>query len=156
MKRFFRLIAVLSLLLLNGCKGYRDVQVSNVEIESLRILSTSKINLGLGVELDNPSKSTFELVGLEGVVYKDDTPLANVFLLEDAVIPSKYVGEVEVKCTMELIDPLAVLAMGLNVKSWDLDKFNLKLKATIKKGAIRKTFKVDDIPLEMLVDNISL
>ena len=155
MKKIFGLFIIFTLLLW-GCSSYRSIVVEDLNISSFRLKSASKIDLGLKASVENPTKSTFELVDVEGVVNRDNMPFANISLLEDSVIPPFYEGEIPIKCRVDLIDPMAVLVMGLDIKSWNISDFNLNIKATVKKGAIKKSFKMNNIPLDKLVKKFKL
>lgn len=155
MKKFFGLFIIFTLLL-SSCSNYRSIEVEDLSVSSLKLKSASKIDLGLKAHVENPTRATFELVDVNGIVYKGDMPFANILLLENSVMPPFYEGDIPINCRVELIDPMAVLVMGLNIKSWNISDFKLDVKATVKKGAIKKSFKMNNIPLDKLVKKFKL
>lgn len=155
MRNYFIIMIALASLLC-GCKGYREIEVKDVNLERFRLVSASKINLDIDADVYNPTKAEFTVSDIQGVVYRDDVPFANIALLKEVAVPAFHNKGVLLKCQVELLDPMAVLVMGLNVKSWNMKEFRMKLKVTVKKGGMRKTFKVNDIPLDRLVKKIKL
>lgn len=153
MRKYIVIIFAL-ILVLSSCKGYREIEVGDVQLEKFKLESASKINLTIRVDIHNPTKAEFNLSNIEGVVYRDDIPFANLSLLENTIVPASFTGPVSVKCRIDLLDPMAVLVMGLNVKSWKLDEFTMKIKATVKKGMIKKSIKLNNIPLNKLAKKI--
>ena len=71
-------------------------------------------------------------------------------------MPPNFDGTILIKTRVNLLDPLSVLVMGLNINSWDNKEFKLKLKVTVKKGGLKKTFKLNNIPLEKVGKRIKL
>ena len=155
MKKYFVLV-VLSALLLSSCAGYKNIDLRDFSINKFKLVSTSKVYLDIDTEIDNPSKSSFSINDISGIVYKDDIPFAEVTLLEDVFVPAKFEGVITIKSQIKLLDPLAVLVMGLKIDTWDPKEFKMKLKVTVKKGIIKKTFKLNNIPLDKVVKKIKL
>ncbi len=155
MKKFFGLIVILTLLLCS-CSSYKSIIVEDLKISTFKLESTSKMRLGLKAHVENPTRATFELVDVSGVVYKGDMPFAEIVLLDNSVVSPYYDGEIPINCRIILTDPMAVLVMGLDIKSWNIGDFKLNLKVTVKKGAIKKSFKMNNISLEKLVKKFKL
>lgn len=153
MRNYFIIMITLAALLC-GCKGYREIEVKDVNLERFKLVSASKINLDIDADIYNPTKAEFTVSDIQGTVYRDDVPFANITLLKGAVVPAFHNEGILLKCQVELLDPMAILVMGLNVKSWNMKEFRMKLKVTVKKGGMRKTFKINDIPLDRLVKKI--
>ncbi|MEG1088922.1 MAG: hypothetical protein RSE02_05565 [Bacteroidales bacterium] len=154
--RKYLIIIVALVSILSGCKGYRDISIGNIELEKFKLTSASKVDVVIGVDVFNPTKANFTLINVDGVLFRNDVPFANLSLLKDVYIPTLHNGKALVNCRIELLDPMAVLVMGLNIKSWNMDEFRIKLKATVKKGAFKKSFKINNIPLDKVIKKIKL
>lgn len=155
MKKYLIIIVAVASLL-SSCAGYREIVIGNIELEKIKLTSASKADLVFGVDVYNPTKADFIITDIQGVLFKDDVPFANLYLLEDVSIPKAFNGEVFLKNRVELLDPMAVLVMGLNIKSWNMSEFKVKIKVTVKKGGFKKTFKLNNIPLDKVVKKIKL
>ncbi|MEG0518020.1 MAG: hypothetical protein RR555_04000 [Bacteroidales bacterium] len=154
--RKYLIIIIALVSLLSSCAGYRDITIGTVDVAKVKLNSASKVSLDLSVCVSNPTKANFTLTNVQGMLYRDDIPFANLALSEQISVPANYSGDVLIKTNITLLDPMAVLVMGLNLKSWHMDEFKIKLKATVKKGAFKKSIKLNNIPLDKLVKKISL
>ncbi len=155
MRSYFIALITLSILLC-GCKAYKEIEVKDIQLEKFKLVSASKIDLDIDVDVYNPTKSDFQITDVQGVVMRYDVPFANISLLDKTVVPAFNNGDILLRCRIELLDPMAVLVMGLNVKSWSMKEFNMKLKVIVKKGGLKRTFKINNIPLERLTKRIKL
>lgn len=155
MKKYFVVLAIITTLL-SSCSGYKNIDLRDFSIKKFKLVSTSKINLDIAADIDNPSKASFTITDIIGTVYKDDIPFAEVNLVEDVYVPARFEGDITIKSQIQLLDPLAVLVMGLKIDSWNPKEFKMKLRISVKKGMIKKTFKMNDIPLERIIKRIKL
>ena len=155
MKKYFVVLLLIGAFL-SSCTGYKDIDVRDFSLGKVKLVSTSKLDLNIKAEIYNPTKAAFVITDVQGVVYKDDVPFADIKLLDDAIVPPNFDGTILIKTRVNLLDPLSVLVMGLNINSWDHKEFKLKLKVTVKKGGLKKTFKLNNIPLEKVVKRIKL
>lgn len=154
--RKYLIIIIALMSLLSSCAGYRDIAIGTVDVAKVKLNSASKVNLDLSVYVSNPTNANFTLTDIQGVLYRDDIPFADLTLNEPVSVSANYIGNILVKTNITLLDPMAVLVMGLNLKSWHMDEFKIKLKATVKKGAFKKSIKLNNIPLDKLVKKINL
>lgn len=152
--RNYWLLAIALIALLSSCSAYKEIEVKDIQLEKFKLVSASRVNFNLDVDIYNPTKGAFTLTDVQGTVFRDGIPFAELSLLEDAMVPAFHNGTVLVKCRVELLDPMAVLVMGLNVQSWNMKDFELRLKVTAKKGMLKKTFKLNNVPVEKLVKKI--
>lgn len=159
MKRFLKsygLLVIILITLLSSCSAYKEIEVRDIQLDKFKLVSASKVNFNLDVDIYNPMRGAFTLTDIQGTVFRDGAPFAELSLLEEALVPAFQNGPIQVKCRVELLDPMAVLVMGLNVKSWNMKDFELKLKVTARKGMVKKTFKLNNVPVEKLVKKIKL
>lgn len=150
-----RIILFLSLILvLGGCNPYREVKFESFKLSSFELVSTSRATIVFAAAIDNPLKSSISLLSVDGTVLKEYTSFAKITLLEEVVVPAHTKGEVMVRISIELLDPMALLSMGLNIRSWDLEDFRTSAKITFKLGSGgSKTFKFRNVPLERMVNS---
>jgi hypothetical protein len=57
---------------------------------------------------------------------------------------------------VEVTDPLALLAKGLNLPALMNGDFTVDAAVQVRKGAAKKWFRVKDIPLKELLENLNL
>ena len=110
----------------------------------------------LKVLVNNPTKSTFTITDIQGTLFRDDTRFAEVSLLEEAVVSPLSREETVIKCRIHLLDPLAVLVMGLDIRSWNPEEFKLNLKTTVRSHGIKKNFKIDNIALDRVLKHVKI
>ncbi|MPM68740.1 hypothetical protein SDC9_115674 [bioreactor metagenome] len=54
---------------------------------------------------------------------------------------------------VELLDPLALLSMGLNISTWDIKDFEINARTTVKTSTgLRKQIKLKKVPLQNLIN----
>lgn len=152
--RKFLILTALCALFLCGCSGYRQVEISGVQVQKVKLVSTSDVDLDLAVEVDNPTRSTFTVSDLEGMLSRNGAAFARVTLREDAVVYPRTVADAELRCRIHLLDPLAVLVMGLDFRSWKPEEFRLDLAATVRSGAVKKKFRMQDVPVAQVLNRI--
>lgn len=155
MRKYLMLVATF-VSLLCSCTNYKHIDVNDVKLEKFKLISTSKADLQLQVSVNNPSKTIFTITDIQGVLYRDDVPFANLSLLEEIVIPPQAVTDVHVKCRINLLDPLAVLVMGLDMSSWNEDEFTVDIKTTVKGGGLKKSFRLKKVPLSKVIKRIKI
>ena len=154
--RKFLILTLLLAAILGGCSKYREVEVEDVRLQKIRLVSASKADLQLRVLVNNPTKSTFTITDIQGTLFRDDTRFAEVSLLEEAVVHPLSREETVIKCRIHLLDPLAVLVMGLDIQSWNPEEFKLNLKTTVRSHGIKKNFKIDNIALDRVLKHVKI
>lgn len=153
MKRYL-LLALTALLLLGSCVNYRDIDIVDAAIKDVRIMSASKYQVDVEVEIDNPTGVKFVLKEAEGILFKDGEPFADVRMQQETAIPAHGVHKVEVPCEVVVRNPLAALAIGLNYKSLDWNSFTIDAKGVIKGGPVKKKKEIKNIPLKKLYNYV--
>lgn len=152
MNRFvFFLIAVV---LFAGCTDYRQIKVDNVRLERFEFKGTSSALITLKADVANPTGRTLSLETLEATLLRDGKEFA-YFTLED--VPSagpRSDSEILVPVKASVADPIAIIAAGLDMDSWDLDAFVVDGKLVIKSdGGVKKTVRLRKTPLRKLVES---
>lgn len=144
-----KIIALLSLvlLLLTGCSQYKNVDLNDIKVSKVKMISAQHIELQFKADVENPTRTEFEVTGIEGLLYRNGAEFANLQLIEPATVPANFSGDVLLKCKFSLSDPLAALALGLNIASLNSDDFTADLTVSVKGGALKKNFKYRDMPM---------
>ena len=153
MKRFLLLLTA-SVILFGSCANYKNINVGDVSIKDAKMVSMTKYEVELEVEVDNPTRSAFVVRDAEGLLLKSGEPFADVVVTEEVKIPARGVNKVGIKCDVSLRNALSALAIGLNYKSLDWDEFAVDAKAVVKSGAIKKKKEFRNVPLKKLYNYI--
>ena len=148
------LLIVASIFLFCNCANYKNIDVTDAELTSVKMTSVAKYNVAASFEVYNPSGTKFTLRDCSGVILKGGVPFADVVMMEEVVVPSRGTYNVEVKGAISLRDPLGALIMGLNFKSLDMSQFTVNLSGTVKGGAIKKKIEIKDMPLKRLYNYV--
>ena len=152
--RKYLLLAISALLFFGSCANYKKIEISNASIKDARIVSASRYQVEVEVEVDNPSGMKFVVKEADGVVFKDGEPFADITVPECVTIPARGVNRVGIPCEISLRNPLAALAIGLNYKSLDWDSFTVDGKVTVKGGPVKKAKEFKNVPLRKLFNYI--
>ena len=139
-----------AMLLLAGCSQYKDVDFEEIKIGKVRMVSSQEFDLQFKASVNNPTGTTFEVTSIDGIMLRNGAPFANLKLVENAAVPSRSNSEVILKCRFSLTDPLAALALGLNMASLNSDDFTVDLTATIKGGMLKKSFRYKNVPMSRI------
>lgn len=142
------------ILILGGCSRYQKIEIQSVNISSFRMESSSKALVSFDVEVSNHSNTPISLVLLDGVIRKDMNRFATVSLVDTVTVNASSTEKVKVTTQVILCDPMSLLSMGLNIKSWRMeDSFTVSGKIALKpeKGA-KRTFKMKDTKLSKVIN----
>jgi hypothetical protein len=86
---------------------------------------------------------------------KSGTNFARVYLIEADTIVARKESVNTALFRVEILDPLSLLAMGLNVSRWQYNDFRIDVRAIIKiAGRGNRTVRFKDIPLENLAKRL--
>ena len=149
MKKYIVLLAV-SILFLCSCSRYEDIEINDVDIVKVEMVSMARYNISLAVEVDNPSGLTFTIMDVDGSVFRNGDKFADIIVEQPMKIRAHKVEDVSVECTVAVSDPLALLAVGLSYKNLDLSQFTLTIEGTVKWANVKKTVKFKDLSLQEL------
>lgn len=152
MKRF-SILALISIVFLSGCTKYKDIKIESINLSSMKIVNTSKANLVFDVKAENPTNATLYLTDMHGTLLRNNKDFATLQLMDTPSIEPSYKGAFPVKMEISIIDPISILSLGLNFKSWNVEDFRINGKITIKSSTGgRKSFKYKDVPVQRLIN----
>ena len=155
MKKFF-LLLIFSTLLLQGCSKYRQISLSDVEIGKVKITALTGAQIQTTLKINNPTKSSFRVVSMEGTVKNNGVEFARITLPQEFEVPPGEPAVIKTSLAVEVSDPLALLSSGLKLSSFKSGNFIIDADVQIKKGIISKHLKIKDTPLKQLLENINL
>ena len=143
-------------ILFAGCAQYKKIEIEDVRISKVNMHSAKEIDLQFSVEVENPSGTPFKLQSIDGVLYRNGAEFANLILLEEVTAPARFTGAVEANCRLALSNPMAALALGLNMASLNNDTFTVDFVATVRGGALKKNFRYKDVPLSQIIKKFGI
>ncbi len=155
MKKFF-LFLLFSTLLLQGCSNYRQISLNDVEIGKVKITALTGAQIQTTLKINNPTKSTFRIVSMEGTVKKNGVEFARITLPQEFEVPPGKPATIKTSLAVEVSDPLALLSSGIKLSSFRSGNYTIDADVQIKKGIISKHLKIKEIPLKQLLENINL
>lgn len=137
---------------LGGCANYRDIELEGVEVTGFSMVSLNAAQVGLKLEVDNPTKATFEVVGVEGAIKKQGNVFASVVQVETPdkcrIAPGTS-SFASITLRGELSDPIAIFAGGIKQEHFTAD-----ITIRIKQGIITKRIVMKDIPVGDLIKDM--
>ena len=142
--------------LLVGCAQYKEVDIEDVKISKINMRSTKEIDMQFTVSVENPSGTPFKLQSIDGVLNRNGAEFANLVLLKEVEVPSRFSGDVKVMCRLSLSDPMSALALGLNMASLNNDSFTVDFVATVRGGVVKKSFRYKDVPLTQIIKKFGI
>jgi len=146
---------LLSALLFQSCVNYKEIDIKQVKIQKFNLVNTSRANVTFDYLVDNPTNSTLIISSAEGFITKKGVNFAQMELMQPDTIPSKRMTSGEISLKIDLLDPISLLSMGLNISSWKVQDFNFDAKITIKTSSgYKKVLKFRNVPLEHLTDRL--
>lgn len=149
MKRFTGLL--LSVVLLWGCSDYRRIEVGNITLDSVRFINTATAAISLKADVKNPAKKAVVLENFDAVLFKEGKEFAQFCLADTSVAAPGENLAVPVKVEAKVLDHIALISTGLNLKSWNLDNFTVSGKFTVKMdGVPKKRIKFRNRPLKSI------
>lgn len=154
MKRFFFLL--ISVIALTSCNKFKDIEVDFVSLSSFRLHSTSQAELSFDVIVDNPTDNTIILNGINGMIRKSDRDFAAVSLKETVSVPPMSREKRTVVVSFSLLDPMALLSIGLNIDSWDMSDFKVNGTLYLKTDSgLKHKFRFKNVTLERMLKILS-
>ena len=153
MKKFI-LVLLAAASILASCANYKQIRIEDVNVGKLKMVALNAAQVNVDIEVFNPTKATFELVGVDLAVLKEGAEFAKITQIEGEKVliapgdPSKAI----LALRAEITDPMQMLAGGLNPKNWDLDLFRANGELWVKKGKLVKKIKIENVPIKDIVD----
>lgn len=151
MKRL-TLLFILAILAFCGCTNYKSVNIESVNLSSFRMENSTKATVSFKITVDNPLHTSVSVASLDGVLRKNYERFATFSLDTVATVGPMTRAEEMVTINVSLCDPMSLLSMGLNIRSWKAESFTVEGKAVLKNGeGGKRAYKIKDIPLNKLI-----
>ena len=150
------IILLLMAFFLQGCASYRQIELVDVEFGKVRMKAFTQAEIQVTLKIDNPTGSTFLITSMEGVINSAETEFARFALAQEIQVPPGKPVLVPAKITAEVADPLALLSKGLSISTFKNEEFTVDASLQIRRGLIKKNFRVKDVPLKELLENLKL
>lgn len=153
MNRIFSVLLLAAGLMLTGCASYKNINIEEVKLDKIQLQSTSNAIVELKCRIDNPANAKIYLTAVDGFVVRNGANFAQIRLLSSDTLAAKAVSEAVMVFQVELLDPLALLSMGLNISTWDIKDFEINARTTVKTSTgLRKQIKLKKVPLQNLIN----
>lgn len=152
----FSFILLLMAILFQGCASYRQIELVDVEFGKVRMKALTKAEINVTLKIENPTRSTFHISSMDGVVNGAGSEFARFSLAQEISVPPGNPALVQAAIVAEVTDPLALLANGLSLNSLKDEKFTVDASLQIRKGLVKKKFKIKEVPLKELLKELNL
>ena len=151
--KLFRLLILFSgLFLLSSCFSYRDLEVKDFAVDNVSMQGT-KIVVDFSAMVINPNRA-FVIQSAEGKLNRGVQPFADVQLLQPIGVAAKSEQRCFGQMQLAFKDLFALLQMGADYTSWDMNSFLFTGDMKIKSGSVKKKFAYKEIPLKQLVNSL--
>ncbi len=147
MKRL-KYVAVLAVLAVAsaGCIKRGDIRFTGVEDMELRGLSAAEVTVGV----ENASGRNLRVTDAVFELRRGGSAIGSVTLKKEVVVPRRWSGNVTVPLSISLDNPLAALSLLKALENGGAG-FTVSGAATLKTGAFKKTFSIDDEPFRVFM-----
>lgn len=151
MKRIV-LITALIIIALTGCNRYSEIEIVNIKLSDVKIRSTSRAEVEVEFVVNNGSLRDLTITGADGFLTKERVNFAQFTLIESEMIERGKTTTSKARFNVELLDPLSLFSMGLNINSWKMSDFEIDARGVVAndKGN-KRVFKFKNLPLEKLI-----
>jgi LEA14-like dessication related protein len=151
--KYLSILFLSFMMILGGCCHFQKVNVESVNLSSFRMESSSKALVSFDIKVNNPTNNAISIVFLDGVLRKDMDRFATVSLVDTATVSAGSIETVNVTTEVTLCDPMSLLSMGLNIKSWKSESFTISGKITLKcENGAKKNLKLKDTKLNKVIN----
>ena len=130
MKRLL-VFSLLSILLFASCNNYSNIELKNVNLSEVKLISTSKAIVDVEYTVNNTAKVGLILESIDGFLTRNRVNFAQITLIKTDTIAPACQSTNRARFQIELLDPRGVLR-------------------TSKGG--RKAIKLKNVPLESLTN----
>ncbi|EKD31487.1 MAG: hypothetical protein ACD_77C00322G0013 [uncultured bacterium] len=151
MKRLL-VFPLLFVLLFSSCTNYRDIEIKSVKLYDVKLVSTSRAMVEVEYVIDNTANADIVLASADGFLTKDRVNFAQITLIKADTIAMVSETKNRALFQVEILDPISLFSMGLNIKNWKMSDFEINARGLIhnSKGG-RKVIKFKNMPLENLI-----
>ena len=146
------LFILLVITILSGCNNYSDVEILDVKLTDVKILSTSRAEVEIEYIVKNGSSRDLILTSADGFLRKEGIHFAQFKLMESETMERGKVTSSQTRLAVDLLDPISLFSMGLNINSWKISTFQVDVRGVITNNKGReRIFKFKNLPLEKLI-----
>ena len=147
------ILFMIAIVALSGCTGLGEVDIREVNLKNFKILNTTSANLEFECTVQNPTQRRIILEDINGVLKKGGVVFGRVEMVQADTVAANTLSVNGVMLKVNIEDPLSLLAMGLNISSWNPEEFKVDVRSTIRReGRSKYTIKRKNIPLESLIE----
>ena len=145
--RIFSALAVVAVMLLTGCSGYKDIRVDSCRLESISPVGLKALDAGFSVSVDNPVKEIL-ISDIDGTVYYDGGEFGH-FEAPPVTVPGKSVSDVRVDVRAALSKSLTLMQVMSMATAFDPSEFTVDISLTVKvKGGLKKKVELKGLPVD--------
>ena len=152
----FSIILLLAAFLFQGCASYRQIELVDVEFGKVRMKALTKAEIHVTLKIENPTGRTFFITSMDGVVKGVGSEFAKFTLAHEVAVTPGKPASVPAIISAEVTDPLALLSNGLNVGALKNGDFTVDAAVQVRKGLVKKKFKIKEVPLKELLKELNL
>ncbi len=117
--------------------------------------STSDILVEVKLGVENPLKTGVFLKNVVGDIKHNGAKFARVELVSSDTVAAKSNGVCKATFRIVIDDPMSLLAMGMNPKSWNLDDYKADAQIVLANTSSgSRKFRVKNYPLKALASKI--
>lgn len=150
MKRIIFLFLALTAII--SCTEYKEVSVSNLDIQSLKLKNATTADIQVSALVNNPTKHTLSLILADATLIKEGKEFAYFTLTDTVSVAPSTNGAVTITVEGRIVDPIAFLTTGLDFRSWSPDQFTVDGKCIVKSSqGYKKRIKLKDVPAKKLI-----
>ena len=148
------LLLIAALAVIYGCSNYRDIQLKEIKLQSIRLKSASGVEISLKVTINNPTSSEIKISNISGTLFRDGSKFADIKLIKPTPIPPQAESVIILPLKITFNDPLSLIVMGTNITTWDQNNFTADITVSAEDGILRKNFNKKGIKLNKYIKNI--
>lgn len=142
-----------------SCSKDKDIKVSRTKVESFQLKGLRSMNLDISVTVDNP-KGKIEILDLDGQLNHNGKVLGNITVSPFVLMPRRT-SDVDLKLSFTLASDVSLKSVLSIFRIKDMRLiakmgFTLDLQVTLKIAGIKTKRDIKNIPIDKLLDSISL
>lgn len=142
-------------LLFTSCNKLGQVEVKAINVKNFKLVNTSSADITVEVIINNPTNKQLVLCNADGFLKRGAANFAMFSLGSCDTVASNRISVNNLTFRINVIDPLSLLSMGLNLSQWKYSDFKVDARAIIRPLPGRKrVVKIKDMPLESLAKRL--
>ena len=152
-EKFFKTIRKTVLLMglviaISSCENYKDIAVADFQLDGFQFKNTTSAQISVSAMVDNPTRTTLSIVAAEAVIKKQGRDFIELEIPKTYSVGPQTKQRLSVDIEASVLNPIEIIATGLNFASWDLEQFTVDGKITVKSDkGFKKVFRLNDEPL---------